>query len=480
MTPPSDHGSPTPSFGTAGNDPQSQSRIKPGSPLDRLRSVADVDAGILFSMANRIWLAGSGFVLIILVGTFTSETIQGFYYTFNSLMYLQVFVEMGLGVALVQLVGHEMAQLRHEAGIVIGDELAKKRLHSLVRFAGIWFTVGCVLLILLLGVLGTAFFFRFGRPQLAAADFSLAMTAWAVFVVGVSLNLIINGILFVVEGSGQVASTARIRLLQGVTGTIGAAAALALGWGLFAIALQTVLMAATGAAALTARHGAMLADLWRFRSDHDGLDWRRDIWPFQSRIAVSWLSGFFTLQFFPPMLFAMAGAKAAGQMGMSLQIFTALNGVAIVVITARTPLFTRLVALGERAELRLRFAQAFKQSMLLLILAVLLLLPVVFIASTLRPDVTDRIVPWPYPLLLATACVGNHVLFAQAAFLRAHRQEPFMALSFASAVVTVICAFSLASLFGLPGAVTAYAAVTLLFTLPIGTRIYLHHWNFNA
>ncbi|WP_438503540.1 hypothetical protein, partial [Enterobacter cloacae] len=83
------------------------------------------------------------------------------------------------------------------------------------------------------------------------------------------------------------------------------------------------------------------------------------------------LSGFFTLQIFSQLLFAQVGAKAAGSMGMSLQIFTALNGLFIVLLTARTPVFTRLVALGRRDELRRRFKEAFLQSVVLLLIAIM-------------------------------------------------------------------------------------------------------------
>ncbi|WP_239508811.1 hypothetical protein, partial [Klebsiella aerogenes] len=81
------------------------------------------------------------------------------YYTFNSLIYMQVFIEMGLGIALVQLIGHEMALLSHgEHGRIVGNDGAKKRLHSLVRFAGAWFACGSVVLFALLCVLGILFF----------------------------------------------------------------------------------------------------------------------------------------------------------------------------------------------------------------------------------------------------------------------------------------------------------------------------------
>lgn len=444
-------------------------------------SFEDSGADILFSLLNRLWAACGGLVMLVLIGLFTSPTIQGFYYTFNSLIYLQVFVELGLGIALVQLIGHEMAQLRHtDDGKIAGDEGAKQRLHSLVRFSGTWFTIGSLLLFLLLCTFGTLFFLRFGAHQVPPEQLPGILTSWLLVALGVSLSLIVNAALFVVEGSGKVASAARIRLTQGIVSVSAAAAILAWGGGLFAIATQTLLLPVVGAVALARRHGGMLRDLWGFKSRHPELNWRKEVWPFQSRIAVSWLSGFFALQVFSPLLFAMVDAKAAGQIGMSLQIFTALNGLFIVLVTARTPLLTRLIALRQIDELRMHFRRAFQQSLILLLAALAGLPILLLIGSWFLPALPERIVPWPYLFPLALACLANHVISAEAAFLRAHREERFTLLSSSSGVLVVFSAIALVATLGMAGAVISYSGVTVLFTLPLGTKIFLSQWNKDA
>jgi O-antigen/teichoic acid export membrane protein len=446
-----------------------------------MMSRAGLDAAVSFSIVNRLWTACSGLILLVLVGLFTNPSTQGFYYTFNSLIYMQVFIEMGLGIALVQLIGHEMALLSHgEHGRIVGNDGAKKRLHSLVRFAGAWFACGSVVLFALLCVLGILFFSYFGKHQVAPGEFSAVITAWVLVAFGVSSSLVVNAALFIVEGSGRIATAARIRLLQGVISTSAAAITLACGGGLFAIACQTVLMPVVGAIAILYGHRSMLVDLWSYRSDLPGLDWRRDIWPFQSRIAISWLSGFFTLQIFSPLLFAQVGAKAAGSMGMSLQIFTALNGLFIVLLTARTPVFTRLVALGRRDELRRRFKEAFLQSVVLLLIAIMMLPLALLIGYRLLPQLSGRLLPWQYLIPLGLACMANHIVSAEAVLLRAHREEPFMVLSAVGGILTLGGAAGLIAFFGLPGAVFAYSGVALLFTLPVGTRIFLRYWKANA
>ncbi|NWM20089.1 hypothetical protein, partial [Escherichia coli] len=84
-------------------------------------------------------------------------------------------------------IGHEMALLSHgEHGRIVGNDGAKKRLHSLVRFAGAWFACGSVVLFALLCVLGILFFSYFGKHQVAPGEFSAVITAWVLVAFGVS------------------------------------------------------------------------------------------------------------------------------------------------------------------------------------------------------------------------------------------------------------------------------------------------------
>jgi len=55
-----------------------------------------VDRAIFFTVLTRGWNASAGLVTIFLVSHFLSPVLQGYYYTFYSLIALQVFAELGL------------------------------------------------------------------------------------------------------------------------------------------------------------------------------------------------------------------------------------------------------------------------------------------------------------------------------------------------------------------------------------------------
>ncbi len=69
-----------------------------------------------------------------------------------------------------------------------------------------------------------------------------------------------------------------------------------------------------------AGHRKLLAGLLRDQSVEAPIEWRSEVWPFQWRIAVSWMCSYFTVQVFIPILFAVRGPIDAGKMGMALSI----------------------------------------------------------------------------------------------------------------------------------------------------------------
>jgi len=71
-----------------------------------------IDGAILYTTSARIIQAGGGIVTAFLLARFLSKEEQGFYFTFASVLAIQIFFELGLGGILTQFVAHEMAHIR--------------------------------------------------------------------------------------------------------------------------------------------------------------------------------------------------------------------------------------------------------------------------------------------------------------------------------------------------------------------------------
>src|SRR6185369_3301792 len=102
---------------------------------------------------------------------------------------------------------------------------------------------------------------------------------------------------------------------------------------------------------LTSYRRKLVGGLLSYSVKEHAIGWRREIWPFQWRIALSWLCGYFIFQIFTPVLFAFQGPVTAGQMGMSLTISSGIGSIAVAWMSTKAPVYGGLIARGEIGEL---------------------------------------------------------------------------------------------------------------------------------
>src|ERR1035437_1129240 len=90
-----------------------------------LRGTVGVDRAIGFTVLARFWTSSAGLVTVLLIAKFLSRAEQGYYYTFSSLVALQIVFELGFSFVILQMASHERANLRiHDDGSIIGDTVA--------------------------------------------------------------------------------------------------------------------------------------------------------------------------------------------------------------------------------------------------------------------------------------------------------------------------------------------------------------------
>lgn len=433
--------------------------------------LAGIDRAIFFNLLVRGWGVSAGLLTIFFVTRFLSAELQGYYYTFYSLIALQIFVELGLTFAIIQFASHEMAKLSWTPeGVLSGSPESKRRLQSLMRFAVTWFGVAGLLMTLLLLPVGVHFFEAAAPGGASDQD---VRGPWILLVIFTAAGLIVIAATAVLEGCGKVAEMAVLRLWQSVFSVAAAWIVLSLDGGLYALAASSFMIVLVGITRLWVKHGIFFRDIFRYSTQLPGMNWRREIWPFQWRIAISCCSGFFISQLFSPLLFATHGPVVAGQMGMSLQIINAINGAALVWITTKAPTYGKLIASKQTGALDAMFFRGLAQSFFFLLIAVISFFLIFIYLVFAESPYVNRILS-PYPLaILCIVCLANHLVCSEAAYLRAHKQEPFMVLSIINGLVTAILALLLIPPLGVIGAVYSYAATALLIGLGGGTFVFI-------
>jgi len=459
------------SFGGPGTRLDMKTDLNRQSRMMSLKRLTGLDRAIAFTVIARFWAALAGSITILLIARFLSPNEQGYYYTFYSLVALQIVFELGFSFVILQLAAHERASLSFETnGTVTGNPIAHSRLASVLQKAVRWYSSAGLLMAAVLIPVGFVFF---KTHQIAGAPVTWR-APWCLLVIAAMLAFQIDPVFSFLEGCGFVTEVAHRRLSQAILGSFLAWAALLTHHGLYSPAMVILGQVAVGLAFLVSpRHRRLLKDLLSYPARVHFVGWRREIWPFQWRIAISWVCGYFIFQIFTPILFAFQGPIVAGQMGMSLNISAAIGSVALAWMNTKASPFGALVARGHFAELDRLFFRTLIQSTVLLIIGASVFFGCLVLAEHRFPTLANRVLtPWAFSLLLVNT-VFSHVVFSEALYLRAHKQEPFLAPTVISATLIGILAFFLGKYYGADAVVLGLFAQSLLFGLPSGTYVFI-------
>ena len=83
--------------------------------MTSIRSLAQkigMDKSIAYSSGARVIQGFTGVASVFFITSFLTGVEQGFYYTFGSILALQVFFELGLTGIMTQYVAHEVSHLQ--------------------------------------------------------------------------------------------------------------------------------------------------------------------------------------------------------------------------------------------------------------------------------------------------------------------------------------------------------------------------------
>jgi len=431
----------------------------------KIAHIIGLDSAIAYTVLARGWSGISGLITVALIARRLSPAEQGYYYTFGSLVALQIVFELGFSVVILQLATHEVAHLTIDSSDrIFGPDAAHSRLASVLRKALKWYSVAAVLMACFLVPAGWHFFATSGAGTDPAIHWKLP---WICVVIASSITFQIDPLFSFLEGCGFVSRVARTRLAQSITAGLLAWSALLLHHGLFAPALLISGQAIAGTVWLFSRR-RLLLHLLRHPVGQHAIDWWKEVWPFQWRIAVSYACGFFIFQLYNPVLFRYWGPATAGRMGMSLNISNAIAAIALAWINTKAAPFGAMIARREYATLDRLFFRTLWQSLCLALLGGITVWSAVLLVNHRHLAFAQRVLPpLPFALLLASMCI-NQVVFSWALYLRAHKQEKFLIPSVVGALCLSLSTYFLGRRFGALGMTAGQLSLAVAVGLGLG------------
>jgi O-antigen/teichoic acid export membrane protein len=431
--------------------------------LKKLANKIGFDKAILFTSASSIVGTIGSVITVILVIKLFDEVEQGFYYTFGSILSIQIFFELGFNNIITQYAAHETGNPAYSlTRISDQDNIAFSRLSSLLHFIVRWYTILFFALLFILSFCGVFFF---GKNSSAITEITWQLP-WLLLVLSSCLNFFISPIISFIIGIGNVKDVAKLQLQQNVIKIAVLLICLLFDFKLYSIGLSLMAAFLYMVTSVYKKYKIILFDIWKFKIINR-ISYFKEIFPYQWKIALSWVSGYFIFQMFNPVLFATEGPVVAGQMGMSLAALTGLSTLSISWISTKIPFFSNLIAAKNYNQLKINFNKVFKQSLFVNIFLLLIFLSSVAILKFFKIKigvifVGNRFIDFLPLTFMVIATVINQITSSWALYLRCFKKEPYLVNSIVGAILTTASTFYFGNKYGLLGITGGYLFITII------------------
>ncbi|MEL1252628.1 polysaccharide biosynthesis protein [Flavobacterium sp. DGU38] len=430
--------------------------------IRQILNTIGIDGAIFYTVLARVLQGGGGVISILFIASFLTKVEQGYYYTFGSILAIQIFFELGLSGIITQFTAHEFANLKWINNYELeGSPEAMSRLSSLLHFCIKWFTVIAFLLFFILIITGYIFFQKYGK-----GDSSVSwVLPWIIIAAATASSLVVTPILSFLEGLGKVKDVAVIRLIQQCSQIFILFICLISGLKLYSSPIANVIsLIIAPIFIIYSSNLNRLKFIWT-QLQHWKVSYKLEIFPFQWRIALSWISGYFMYQLFNPVIFATEGPVVAGQMGITLAVLNGVLTVSLSWINTKIPLLSSLVAQKNYEMLDNVFYRTMKQSNFISFICLAILISGVAFLKYKELTIGNRFLPLLPLILLSVTTFVNQFVAGLAIYLRCHKKEPFLIFSIVMGVLTAISTLLLGKIYGLIGIVAGYSALTVFVSL---------------
>lgn len=432
-----------------------------------------IDKSIAYSAGARIFSGVAGILSAFFITTFLTGVEQGFYFTFGSLLSMQIFFELGLTSLMTQFVAHETSHLTLTTeGEYVGNEYNKSRLASLVRFCFNWFFIIAFIVLIFLLVLGFIYFDKFGNKS-EEVEWRIP---WILVSIATAIKLFQSPFISILSGMGKIKEMSEIVFFQQVILPLSIWGGLAIGLKLYVLGIGYLASVIIWQLYVHIKgFDKVLFKLSKINLT-DKVSYIKEIFPLQWKISISWVSGYFISQFFNPVLFATDGPVVAGQMGMTLSALAAIQGVSLSWLNTKVPIYSQLIATGDYKSLDVLFSKTLKQMYLVCISLICAFFALMFILNITQFRVNGNVLADRFldlvPLLLMTLPIlSQQFLDSWGTYLRCHKQEPYYILSVVGGISCCVSTLVFGNLYGLYGITIGYCTIKIL-SLPWGYYIY--------
>ncbi|MEM6599804.1 MAG: hypothetical protein AAF649_00305 [Verrucomicrobiota bacterium] len=418
--------------------------------IKRFYQLLGIDRAIGTSSANQLVRFFTAPVTMFLIIRYLSPEEQGFYYSFAGVVGIRVFLEAGFAVSITQFAAKEFAGLHfNQNQVLTGNPENLSRLRSIFQKSSRYYSAMGIILSLGLAGGGHLFF----SSKSSEVDWQIP---WLVVSVCAGFQFLLTPFWAILEGCDKVADVAIYRLGATIIGFFAAALGLYITQSIWVAVFGSVagLLVAYGYIFLKWRK--LLFQVKRKYYQHQQVGWRREIWAFQWKVALSWVSNYIIGTAIPALVFAMAGAVAAGQVGMTIALVRTGGNISSSWTATKMPRLASILAMGKFLEFEKVWRLAAYRSFFIAIIIQPSIVAGYFFLLYLLPGIALRFTPPIETILYAFGFIPLAIHVVLLHYTRASRGEPLLLANVFTALLFLILASILTQFYSSTGVALAF------------------------
>lgn len=388
-----------------------------------------MDKSVSRTLFLRLWTFVPGACAAVLIPAFLTSEEQGYYYTFASIIAIQVFFELGLGQVLV----YKFAGMNQ--GSVVEPNASTERIRLLLYASRIVYRYLAILFFVIALVIGFTFFYMKGADEVKWQG------PWFFLVLSTSINLAQSVKLSYLEAIGFLHHVSIARLRGSVLATTVFVLSIILDLNLWAACALPAVNATFLTFWLYKHKNAAPYRVSRSFTDINSIDlrniWMQDVFPMQWKISLSWISGYLIFQLYTPLVFNRLGSVQAGKLGYVISIMSSLVTVATTFTSALTPRLSHLYAAKRFDDFNSVFNKSLIQSVTALILLIFSIPIILYALGILLPGIAHKFLTPLDTLFYAVSAFLSGLCFVLSVYLRSQQDEPLLLQSTVTAMVMV-------------------------------------------
>lgn len=424
------------------------------------------------SLAYRSAQSISGALILFAVSKYFSPIEQGYYYLFASIIALQLFIDLGLNVVVLNMASHEWAIIKNDPnkGDVLESKVAQSRLASLVIVVAKWYMAGAFILIICGYMFGTSFFMDKGLPT------DQWHKQWIAHLLFSSALLFVSPFLSILEGCNRVSSINIFRATQIIFSSAIFILTASDGFGLTSVAIFSASMLILAVFYVSVvNYKFFKGCLSQIGSAK--ISWKNEIWPLQGKISLQAIFSYLGYYALILIVSHSNGAAAAGQFGLSLQVGMMILQLSLAFVTSNIPTYGIMHATGEVKSAIQKWKHDVLHAMIFAVFVVAFIYAVQrFNTPSIFAIILDRGVPGMSAVLIYIGACSLVLVQSIAAITRSNKSEILTLVGVSSPIIIAVLSYFFSNISGIQGVAIVYFSVNSLFTLPVAVisfRAYL-------